>query len=37
LKLLDQTGVTVEQERRVDKLSNSRTALVQLRLGNSKK
>ena len=37
LKLLDQTGVTVEQERRVDKLSNSRTAVVQLRLGNSKK
>ena len=35
--VIDQTGVTVEQERRVDKLSNSRTAVVQLRLGNSKK
>ena len=35
LKLLGKTGVTVTQERRVDKLTNTRTAVVQLRLGRS--
>ena len=35
LKLLGKTGVTVTQERRVDKLTNTRTAVVQLRLGSS--
>jgi hypothetical protein len=35
-QLLNKTCETVDQERRVDKTRNTRTAVVQLRLGNSK-